>query len=121
MATCATLQPDPLGDTLLSIGLLLTWLFARGDPNFLLALACNKQGSCSTIPEVFLAGALGGLLAGVASLRNLEGSSAPYLLPMVMALLKVPAGALTGLLGILWMQHGLLGAFKPQSGGGILA
>ena len=106
----------------LSIGLVLTWLFARGDPNFLRSLEWSKQEGCSTtIPEVFLAGALGGLLAGMASLRNLEGSSAPYLLPMVMALLKVPAGALTGLLGILWMQHGLLGAFKPQSGGGILA
>jgi hypothetical protein len=105
---------------MLSIGLLLTWLFARGDRNLLLALKCKQEG-CSTIPEVFLAGALGGLLAGMASLRNLEGSSAPYLLPMVMALLKVPAGALTGLLGILWMQHGLLGAFNPQYGGAILA
>jgi hypothetical protein len=37
-----------------------------------------------------------------------------------MAALKVPAGALTGLLGAIWMQSEVFG-FKAQEGGKILA
>ncbi len=74
-----------------------------------------------TIWQVELVGALGGLLAGVTTLRGLQGFAGPYALPFVMALLKIPAGALTGLLGALWMQNSIFTGLQPQAGLKILA
>lgn len=74
-----------------------------------------------TIWQVELVGALGGLLAGVTTLRSLQGFAGPYALPFVMALLKIPAGALTGLLGALWMQNSIFSGLQPQDGLKILA
>jgi hypothetical protein len=65
--------------------------------------------------------ALGGLLASVVALRVLDGFAGPYGLPIVMAVLKVPSGALTGLLGALWMQNAVFGVLRPQDGRKILA
>jgi hypothetical protein len=74
-----------------------------------------------TVWQVQLVGALGGLLAGVTTLRALQGFAGPYGLPTVMAALKVPAGALTGLLGALWMQNGIISGLSAQDGLKILA
>jgi hypothetical protein len=74
-----------------------------------------------TIWQIELVGALGGLLAGVTALRALEGFAGPFGLPIVMATLKIPTGALTGLLGALWMQNSVFAVFKPQEGLKILA
>jgi len=71
--------------------------------------------------QVILVGALGGLLAAVVALRALESFAGPYGLPLVMAALKVPSGALTGLLGALWMQNAVFGVLSPQDGRTILA
>ena len=38
-----------------------------------------------------------------------------------MAVLKIPAGALTGLLGALWMQNAVFSMLSPQDGLKILA
>lgn len=46
---------------------------------------------------VALIGAFGGALAAAVSVRNLRGTSTPYDMPVVLSLLKVPAGALTAL------------------------
>jgi hypothetical protein len=74
-----------------------------------------------TIWQIELVGALGGLLAGVVAMRALEGFAGPYGLPVVMAALKIPAGALTGLLGALWMQNSVFGVLSPQDGLKVLA
>lgn len=74
-----------------------------------------------TIWQVEVVGALGGLLAAVTTLRGLEGFAGPYSLPLMMGLLKIPAGALTGLLGALWMQNGVFSGLQPQDGLKILA
>lgn len=75
---------------------------------------------CATVAQIEIVGALGGLLAVVAALVAYQGFSGPYALPAVMAALKVPAGALTGLLGAIWMQSEVFG-FKAQPGSKILA
>lgn len=46
---------------------------------------------------VAMLGLLGGSLAAAVSIRNLRGTSTPYDIPIALALLKVPAGALTAL------------------------
>ncbi|MGH3938530.1 MAG: hypothetical protein ACRDTG_07815, partial [Pseudonocardiaceae bacterium] len=49
------------------------------------------------IVVVIMLGLLGGSLAAAVSIRNLRGTSTPYDIPIALALLKVPAGALTAL------------------------
>jgi hypothetical protein len=58
---------------------------------------------------VLLLGLLGAAVAAAAALRNAEGTSTPYSLPMALALLKLPTGALTAFLGIMLMR----GQFVP--------
>jgi hypothetical protein len=82
---------------------------------------CTKPGRCVAIWHIEFVGALGGTLAGLAALRNLQGQAVTYALPYWMALLKVPAGALTGLLGTLWLQNNVFGLLTSQPGNRVLA
>src|SRR3954447_13905511 len=52
------------------------------------------------IVVVALLGLLGGALAATMSIRNLRGTSSPYDVPIGLALLKVPLGAFTAILGL---------------------
>jgi hypothetical protein len=54
-------------------------------------------------------GLLAAALAAAVSLRRLRGTSTPFRLPLAVALLKLPTGALTAVLGLLLMR----GAFVP--------
>jgi len=54
-------------------------------------------------------GALGGALAATLSIRNLRGTSTPYDVPVALAFLKVPLGALTAILALVAIQ----GDFVP--------
>jgi hypothetical protein len=56
-----------------------------------------------------LFGLLGGALSGAFTIRNLQGSSTPYTVPVALSLLKLPAGALTAIVGILLVR----GEFIP--------
>ena len=58
---------------------------------------------------VALVGALGGSLAATLSIRNLKGTSTPYDIPVALAILKVPLGALTAILALVAIQ----GKFVP--------
>jgi hypothetical protein len=58
---------------------------------------------------VALLGLLGGGLSAALSLRGLQGTSAPYDVPVALALLKLPSGALSALVGLLFV----LGGFVP--------
>jgi hypothetical protein len=58
---------------------------------------------------VSLLGLLGGALAAATSIRNLRGTSTPYDLPVALALLKVPLGAFTAILGLVAIR----GDFVP--------
>jgi hypothetical protein len=102
----------------LSAGLIAVAFDAPSDPWL---PVCGPSGSCTAIWQIEVVGALGGLLAGVLALRRLEGFRGPYGLPITMALLKIPTGALTGLLGAIWMQNQILGGLSPQDGSKLLA
>lgn len=61
------------------------------------------------VPLVEGLGLIAAALAAAVSLRNVRGTSTPYRVPFALAVLKLPCGALTALLGILLMR----GAFVP--------
>jgi hypothetical protein len=63
----------------------------------------------SDILVVATLGALGGALAATLSIRNLRGTSTPYDVPVALAFLKVPLGALTAILALVAIQ----GDFVP--------
>ena len=68
------------------------------------------------------AGALGGALAATLSIRNLKGTSTPYDVPVALAALKVPMGALTAILGLVAIQGDFIpGLTELDSQGQILA
>jgi hypothetical protein len=61
------------------------------------------------LPLVLLIGMTAGALAAAAALRGVRGTSTPYSLPVTLAVLKLPTGALTAVLGLLLMR----GQFVP--------
>jgi hypothetical protein len=58
---------------------------------------------------IALLGVIGGTLSSVVAIRNLRGSSTPYNLPVALALLKIPTGAVTSLGGLIMIR----GQFIP--------
>jgi hypothetical protein len=58
---------------------------------------------------VALLGMLGGGLSAALSLRGLQGTSTPYDVPVALALLKLPSGAMSALVGLLFIR----GEFIP--------
>jgi hypothetical protein len=69
----------------------------------------HKTTSPWDISIVMLVGLIAASVASAAALRNVKGTSTPYSLPVALALLKLPTGALTALLGLLLMR----GNFVP--------
>ena len=61
------------------------------------------------VPLVALLGVIAAALAAATALRRIQGTSTPYSLPVAVALLKLPSGALTAVLGLLLMR----GEFVP--------
>jgi hypothetical protein len=53
-------------------------------------------------------GAVGGGLGALFAIRNLRGTSTPYAIPTALALLKVPAGALTAVIGVILLAGGFV-------------
>ncbi len=58
---------------------------------------------------VELVGLIAASVAAAAAIRSIRGSSEPYALPVALAMLKLPTGALTAFLGLLLMR----GQFVP--------
>lgn len=61
----------------------------------------QKSPSSGDVAIVAGLGLLGGALAAAFAIRNVRGSSSPYGVPIALAWLKVPSGALTAVAGIL--------------------
>jgi hypothetical protein len=68
----------------------------------------RQSPSPGDMPIVAGLGAIGGLLAALLSIRTLRGTSVPYGIPGALALLKVPAGMLTAVAGILLFGGGFV-------------
>jgi hypothetical protein len=67
--------------------------------------ATVNRGDVALIEVV---GVLAAALAAAMFLRGLRGTSTPYRIPLALALLKLPAGALTAIAGLLLMQGGFV-------------
>jgi len=63
----------------------------------------SPSGKDALVIEVL--GAAGGALAAVLAVRKIQGTSTPYSVPLALAMLKLPFGALTALLGLV-LIHG---------------
>ncbi|WP_374774011.1 hypothetical protein OG756_14315 [Streptomyces sp. NBC_01310] len=57
---------------------------------------------------VEIVGAVAAAIASAAALRRIRGTALPYNVPVVLALLKLPTGALTAPLGLLLMRGGFV-------------
>jgi hypothetical protein len=91
-------------------------------------LACPTSAGEEAHPSgadilvVAVLGGLGGALAATLSIRNLKGTSTPYDVPVALAFLKVPLGALTAILGLVGIQGNFVpGLSVLDSQGQILA
>jgi hypothetical protein len=71
--------------------------------------AIRATASSSDVPLVALLGLAAAVLSAALSLRKLQGTTLPYSLPVALAVLKLPSGALTAILGLLLMS----GEFVP--------
>jgi hypothetical protein len=60
------------------------------------------------IVVVEILGLIAATLAGALALRRMRGTSTPYGVPVALILLKLPTGALTALLGLLFMRGGFV-------------
>src|SRR3954451_25198609 len=74
------------------------------------------------LPLVALVGLVAAALSAAVALRNLRGSTTPYALPVALAVLKLPTGALTAVLGLMLMRGDFVpGLSALDSPGQILA
>jgi hypothetical protein len=64
------------------------------------------------VPLIELIGALAAAVTGAFALRSLNGTATPYSLPLALAALKIPAGALTAVLGLLLLRGGFVPGFS---------
>jgi hypothetical protein len=61
---------------------------------------------------VALMGALGGLLAAILAIKNIQGTSIPYNVPQALALLKLPLGALSAVGALIAIRGGFIPGFS---------
>jgi hypothetical protein len=71
--------------------------------------AMRRAASPWDIPLIEGIGLVAAAIAAAASLRKIRGTSTPYSLPVALAVLKLPTGALTAVLGLVLMR----GQFVP--------
>lgn len=60
------------------------------------------------VPLIEIVGLLSAALASALALRSIKGTSTPYSLPVAVAVLKLPSGALTAVIGLLLMRGGFV-------------
>jgi hypothetical protein len=68
----------------------------------------RRAASGWDVAVVELVGFVAAAIAAAAAVRNVHGTSTPYSLPLALAVLKLPTGALTALLGLLLMRGGFV-------------
>jgi hypothetical protein len=70
--------------------------------------AVRDAASRWDIPIVAMVGVIAAAISAAVALRKLHGTSTPYALPVALAVLKLPTGALTAVLGLLLMRGGFV-------------
>jgi hypothetical protein len=77
-------------------------------------LTCPASGTEPQPADTLIvqfAGIMGATVAAVFALRKVRGTTDPYSVPVALALLKLPTGALTGVLGLLMIRGGFVPGF----------
>jgi hypothetical protein len=74
-----------------------------------------SSSSGSNIVVVEMLGLLSASLVGAVSIRRMQGTSTAYAVPMATMLLKLPAGALTAVAGLLMIKAGMAGSVVTTS------
>jgi hypothetical protein len=72
----------------------------------------SSAPSSHDVISVTLLGALGGLLAAILAIRNIQGTSVPYNVPQALATLKLPLGALTAIGALIAIRGGFIPGFS---------
>lgn len=101
-------DPTPPGSTSEAVTAFKVTSCPTGEP--------TSDGSVASpfdIVIVALMGLLGGSLAAAVSIRKVQGSATPYDIPVALATLKVPTGALTAVVGLVAIR----GDFVPGLSG----
>ncbi|MBO3752713.1 hypothetical protein J5X84_42255 [Streptosporangiaceae bacterium NEAU-GS5] len=79
------------------------------DPTTGRACPIGRNPSKWDVPVVELVGLTSASLVGAFGLRRIYGTATPYMLPIVLSLLKLPAGAVSAVIGLMLIQ----GRFIP--------
>ncbi|SHN05894.1 hypothetical protein [Actinacidiphila paucisporea] len=74
------------------------------------AMVCpiGSTASGSAVLLVALCGVTGATLAGAASIRHIQGTAMPYMVPVCLLMLRLPIGALSAILGLILIRGGFL-------------
>ena len=72
----------------------------------------NETATPWDVPAILIIGASAAALSAAVALRQVQGSSTPFSLPVALAMLKLPTGALTALLGLLLMRGQFIPGFS---------
>ncbi len=95
---CPTTQSGPISPTDEQASVSATQIETEEDANV----------SRLDVALVSIVGATGASVAAAAAIRKLRGSSEPYGVPIALAVLKLPTGAITAVLGITLMRGGFV-------------
>jgi hypothetical protein len=68
----------------------------------------GTRPSRGDVPLVAFVGLVGAALASALAIRKIRGTSTPYSVPLALAVLKLPTGAVTALAGLLLIQGGFV-------------
>ncbi|MDW5595084.1 hypothetical protein VSS74_12090 [Conexibacter stalactiti] len=71
-------------------------------------IVLRKATKPGDIPLVQLIGLIAAAVAAAVSLRRIDGTATPFALPVALAVLKLPTGMLTAVLGILLLRGGFV-------------
>ncbi|KUN98776.1 hypothetical protein AQJ84_14100 [Streptomyces resistomycificus] len=113
-------------------GLLVLWGYV--EPSAIAQKLCFKSpqnadfcpiGGAASGGDVLIVeffGLCGAALAGAVSLRHIQGTATPYMVPICLMLLRLPIGALAAVFGLLIIQGGFVpGLSDLDSGAQVLA
>jgi hypothetical protein len=98
--------------TLIALGLACADLASHA--NSALSIATTTGGPSILVIE--LLGLVSASLVGAVALRRMQGTSTAFAIPMATMLLKLPAGALTAVAGVLMIKAGVTGSALTGSG-----
>jgi hypothetical protein len=112
-----------IGGSVLAVLAIAVTIVHAAVPNFfsLVPSGVHQREDAIEAWQVVLIGSLGGALAAVLALNRFSGFTDPTGLPVVQVMLRVPAAAVTSLIGVLLMQTATLDLLKPQAGATVLA